>query len=171
MGIHDFFRQLGWMVVLIALQVLFFNHICLLGYATPIAYVYILCLLPINLSRNSWLLWGFVTGFCADFFSETPGLGAASMTVAAMCAPGLVSLFAPKDILEEKRGVLPLFETSGRRYAITLVLLHHAVYIVLEMFSFGHPLHMLYAWGSSCLLTILIILALARLGKSQTLAK
>ncbi len=163
MRIQDFFRHLLWVVVLVALQVLFFNHLCFWGGGKPVVYVYILCLLPQNMSRNSWLLWGFVTGLCADAFSELPGLGAASMTFAAMLAPRLMTLFATREALEERRWVLPLSESSGLRYAFTLVLIHHAVYIILEMFSFHHPLYMFYAWGSSSLLTFVVIWALSRI--------
>lgn len=167
MGAHDFFIRLWWVVALIFMQVLFFNNICFFGYATPMAYVYILCLLPQDLSRNAWLLWGFMTGLCVDFFSETPGLCAASMTITAMFAPSMMNLFAPKDDMEEKHGVLSLEESAGRRYAVLLVLFHHAVYVLLEVFSFFHPLHMLYTWAGSCVLTLMIIFAFSRLKRKK----
>ncbi len=65
-----------------------------------LSYMYILCLQPLNTSRYAWLLWGFAVGLGADFFSETPGLGAASMTLTALCAPPLLRLFTPKDCLK-----------------------------------------------------------------------
>ncbi|MCD8317678.1 MAG: rod shape-determining protein MreD [Paraprevotella sp.] len=91
--VQSFFKRLLWAFVLLAFQVLVFNHIHWFGYATPIIYVYILCIQPLNTSRYTWLLWGFVVGLVADLFSETPGLGAASMTLTAMIAPLLILMF------------------------------------------------------------------------------
>ena len=97
---QSFFSRLLWAFILLVFQGLVFNHIHFFGYATPVIYVYILCLQPLNTSRYAWLLWGFAVGLGADFFSETPGLGAASMTLTALCAPPLLRLFTPKDCLE-----------------------------------------------------------------------
>ena len=83
---QSFFSRLLWAFILLVFQGLVFNHIHFFGYATPVIYVYILCLQPLNTSRYAWLLWGFAVGLGADFFSETPGLGAASMTLTALCA-------------------------------------------------------------------------------------
>ena len=94
---QSFFSRLLWAFILLVFQGLVFNHIHFFGYATPVIYVYILCLQPLNTSRYAWLLWGFAVGLGADFFSETPGLGAASMTLTALCAPPLLRLFTPKD--------------------------------------------------------------------------
>ena len=58
----NFFNRLLWAVVLIVLQAFIFNQVCLFGYATPIIYVYILCLQPLNTPRYAWLFWGFGVG-------------------------------------------------------------------------------------------------------------
>ena len=72
---QSFFSRLLWAFILLVFQGLVFNHIHFFGYATPVIYVYILCLQPLNTSRYAWLLWGFAVGLGADFFSETPGSG------------------------------------------------------------------------------------------------
>ena len=95
---QSFFSRLLWAFILLVFQGLVFNHIHFFGYATPVIYVYILCLQPLNTSRWAWLLWGFAVGLGSDFFSETPGLGAASMTLTALCAPQLLRLFTPKTV-------------------------------------------------------------------------
>ena len=48
-----------WFVMLIALQVLVFNHIHIAGYATPLPYVYFLLILPSDTPRSALLMWGF----------------------------------------------------------------------------------------------------------------
>ena len=54
---QSFFSRLLWAFILLVFQGLVFNHIHFFGYATPVIYVYILCLQPLNTSRYAWLLW------------------------------------------------------------------------------------------------------------------
>ena len=65
---QSFFSRLLWAFILLVFQGLVFNHIHFFGYATPVIYVYILCLQPLNTSRYAWLLWGFAVGLGADYF-------------------------------------------------------------------------------------------------------
>ena len=115
-------------------------------------------------SRYAWLLWGFAVGLGADFFSETPGLGAASMTLTALCAPPLLRLFTPKDCLED---MVPGYRTLGGWnyiwYVTLLVLLQQASVMMLEIFSFFSALDMLYTYLGSSALSIVLILVLERM--------
>lgn len=161
---QSFFSRLLWAFILLVFQGLVFNHIHFFGYATPVIYVYILCLQPLNTSRYEWLLWGFAVGLGADFFSETPGLGAASMTLTALCAPPLLRLFTPKDCLED---MVPGYRTLGGWnyiwYVTLLVLLQQASVMMLEIFSFFSALDMLYTYLGSSALSIVLILVLERM--------
>lgn len=161
---QSFFYRLWWLFVLLLFQVLVCNQIHWLGYATPVIYVYMLCLQPLNTSRSAWLLWGFVTGLLADFFSETPGLGTASMVFASFFAPLLLRLFTPKDSLED---MMPGFRTLGgwnyTWYVLLLVALHQGVLLLLESLSFFNAKDMLYTYLGSTTLTVLLVLALERI--------
>lgn len=160
--VQSFLSRVVWGLALLIFQVLVFNHIHLFGYATPVIYVYILCLQPLDAPRYSWLLWGFLTGLSADLFSGTPGVGAASMTLTAMFAPVLLHLMVPKDSMEN---LVPGYQTLGRWkfvwYVVLLVLLQQAVFIVLEIFSFFNIPDMLYTYLCSSALTIVLVLVLA----------
>ncbi len=167
---RSFFSRLSWAFVLPVFQGLVFNHIRLFGYATPVVYVHILCVMPLATSRSAWLLWGFAVGLGADFFSETPGLGAASMTFTALCAPQLLRLFAPKDCPED---MMPGYRTLGRWnhfwYVTLLVSLQQASVMMLEFFSFFDALDMLYTYLGSSALSIVLILVLERMrGNGQS---
>lgn len=161
---RGFLNRLAWAAVLPVFQGLVFNHIHFLGYATPAVYVYILCLQPSDTSRAAWLSWGFAVGLGADFFSETPGVGAASMTLAALCAPRLLWLFTPKDSPED---MVPGFRTLGKWnyiwYVTFLVLLEQASAVILETFSFFNALDMLYTYIGGSVLSIVLMLALERM--------
>lgn len=160
----SFLMRLMWTACLIALQVLVFNHIQLFGYATPLVYVYVLCLQPLDTPRHVWLLWAFLTGVVVDMFAFIPGVGAGSMTLAAFFAPKLLQLFTPKDSVED---MMPGYVTLGGWkffwYVTAVVFLHHAVFFMLEAFSFYNLKDLLFAWSGSSLLTIASVLALAAL--------
>ena len=162
----NFFNRLLWAVVLIVLQAFIFNQVCLFGYATPILYVYILCLQPLNTPRYAWLFWGFGVGLVADMFSVSPGLGAASMTITAMAAPVLLHLFAPKDSVED---MIPGFEELGRWkyiwFVTSVVFVHQASYVLLEFFSFFRVKDMVLVFLGGTVFTILLLLILENIRK------
>ncbi len=154
-----FFKRILWAFILLLFQVLVFNHIHLFGYATPLVYVYVLVLQPLNTSRVSWLLWGFLMGVAVDFFSETPGLAASSMTFTALCAPVLLQLFAPKDSIED---MVPSYSTLNRWgyiwYVSLLVLLQQFSFLLAEMFSFFNVWEWICTFVASSMLTVILIL-------------
>lgn len=166
--VQNFFTRLLWAAVLLLLQVVVFNHIHLLGYATPAVYVYILCLLPLNASRHAWLLWGFFTGLAADLFACMPGVGAASMTLAALFAPVLLRLMVSKDSPED---LVPGYGSLGRwsfvLYVVLVVLLQQAAFLVLEIFSFFNVAELLFTYLGSSVLTVVLLLVLAGLRGGQ----
>ena len=66
-------------VLLLMVQALICNQICLFDCITPMVYVYFALTFRINYPRWGVLAWCFVMGLCVDIFSNTPGVGAASI--------------------------------------------------------------------------------------------
>lgn len=151
------------MLGLLALQVLFLNHICLFGYATPFVTVAFLLYFPLNASRSGLLVWAFSMGLLSDVFSNTPGIGAAAMTFAAMFRPFLLRVLVSKDVAEE---MLPTYFSMGKwahvRLVFGLLVLHHLVYFVLESFSTAHIMDVLLSFFGSLVLSMLVILIIER---------
>lgn len=163
-----FCARLLWMLSLLALQVLIFNHVHLLGYGTPLVYTYFLFLFPLGASRNGVLLWSFALGLAVDVFSDTPGVAAASMTLVALVQPPLLRMMVPQDAVED---VVQSYRTMGAwayvRYVVLLSLLYHLVFFLLEYFSFFNGLDLLYSFAGSWLLTLSICLAFEGLRVSK----
>lgn len=163
-----FCTRLLWMLLLLALQVLIFNHVHLLGYATPLVYIYFIFLFPLNASRSGVLLWSFAMGLAVDVFANTPGVAAASMTLAALAQPPLLRVMVPQDAVED---TVPSYRTMGTwayvRYVALLSLLYHLVFFLLEFFSFFNGLDLLYSFAGSWLLTLSICLAFEYLRGSK----
>lgn len=160
--LHIILSRLVWCVVLMILQVFLFNHVHLWGYATPLCYVYFLLILPADTPRWLYILSGFLLGLFADLFSNTPGVGAASLCAVGLVTPWLLSAFAPKDRDEEILLPSAVNMEWGRflRYALSATFLHCALFYTLEAFSFSNWQQLLLRIVSSTLLTFLIIVVL-----------
>lgn len=163
MIIRELFHLLR-LIVLLFLQVLVFNHMHLFGYATPLVYICFLLHFPINCSRSGILCWGFALGLLVDMFSNTPGVAAASTTLAAMLQPILLRAMAPKDCIED---MVPSFHTMGYgnyiRFFIILIAVHHICFFLLESFSYFDLYHLALSCCSSIVLTTCIVWAIENL--------
>lgn len=157
--ITQFLQRLLWLVVLVAAQMMVFNYIHLLDYATPLPFVYLVLMFPLGTSRWSILLWAFVCGLLCDITSLTLGIGAASMTLVAFVQPVLLSLMTPKDATEDMQ---PAYSTMGFwsyvGYAAILTSIFSLCYFLLQSFTFNHIIDLGIACGSSWALTLVLCL-------------
>ena len=96
----DTIRRTSLFVVLLLAQVLVFNHVWLLGYATVFVFVYFVIQFPRNYPRWASLLWAFFFGLCVDLFANTSGMTSAALTLTAFVHPPLLELFVPRDAPE-----------------------------------------------------------------------
>ena len=160
--IQAFIRQLFGLLLLLAVQVMVFNHIHICGYATPLICVYFILILPLGAARWAKLLWGFGIGLVFDMFANTPGMMAATLTFVAMLQPHMLTLIAgvDKDDSDDENtapsmarlGTLPFM-----RYITVGVLLQCIVFYLLETFSFFSITDMLINIVGSTVLSTLII--------------
>ena len=88
--LNRFLKTLGWFVLTLALQVLIFDHVHILGHATPFVAVYFVMLFNGESNRSEILLWSFAMGIIADTFTNTPGVATLSLTTLAMIQPWLL---------------------------------------------------------------------------------
>jgi len=155
-------------LLLVAMQVLIFNRIHLFGYATPLVYVYVTLVFRRNSSRWLVMLWCFATGLIVDIFSNTPGVAAASMTVAGLLQPYLLPLFVGRD---NDADLLPSVRELGLGkylvYASLLTVIFCLLFFTLETFNFFDW----QRWGlcivSSSALTLLLVLVMESFRKKK----
>lgn len=152
------------LVVLLVVQVLLMNHIHFFGYGTPLVYVALLLYMPSSWGRVASLGWGFCMGFLVDMFSNTPGMSAGSMTMAAMAQPVLLKAFLPKDALED---MTPNYHSMGvwnhLRYLTLILVIHHVMYFLLQSMSFYNLYDLALAGGISFGLSWLIVVVMETL--------
>jgi hypothetical protein len=165
-----FLKRLLLMALFLMLQVLVFNHVQILGYATPLICIYVILLFPLNTPRWQILLWGFTLGLLDDIFSNTPGMNAASLTLVAMLQPILLKIFGTKDFVENEDSPEPSGKTMNwshfMRYVAVAVFINQVSFYLLEAFSFFNPMELAINIASGTVMSFLIILAIegVRLG-------
>lgn len=164
-----FLKRLAQALLLLAAQVLVFDHVHPWGYGAPLLCPLLVITLPLGISRCEALLWGFGMGFAADIAAGTPGIGSAAMTFIALLQPPLLGLMAPRDTEEELH---PSFSAMGRwnyfRFIALLLLLHHLVYFALEGFSYFHAADIAISMGVSYAASLLVILLIENIRDSKT---
>ena len=84
-------------IVLILLQVWVFSPLYIFRLATPFPYIYILFLIPINVSKMGITLWSAFSGLLLDILSGTPGLHMAAFTATGFLRSYLLPLFVDSD--------------------------------------------------------------------------
>lgn len=154
-----FLTRLFRLFILLFFQVLAINNIHLMGYITPLVIGYMLVCFQRGSSRTGLLLWGFVTGFLFDIFSNTAGMASAACTAVAMIQPVLLNMLAPRDSADN---ITPSFTTFGFWnyffYVLLLMLVLHGVFYLLDAFTLVNwPLTVLSILGGTILTTVIIM--------------
>jgi rod shape-determining protein MreD len=125
-------------IILILLQVLFFNNIQFSGYVNPYVYVMFILLLPVEFPSWLMLLIAFFTGLTVDMFSGTPGMHAGATVFAGFLRPYVLRIISPRDGYEP--GANPSMLIYGIRwfliYTALIVVAHHLVLFFFEVFRF-----------------------------------
>ena len=159
----DFLSRLIAFVILALVQSLVLNHVHLFDVATPMVYVFFVLTFRRNSFRTGMLIWSFLLGLVVDIFSNTAGVGAASMTLMAFIQPYLLFLITPRDSAEDMEVSMKTLGVARFIYLTLIVtFLFCLMFFTLEVFSFNHWLYWLECVGSSWVLTFVLILVIER---------
>lgn len=154
-----------WIIGLVLAHTLVFNHIHLMGYATPMPYVYALIILPHGTARWIYVVLGFCIGIVIDILSNTVGAAAAALTLVGLLTPLLLRTFTPDDKLEEE--FTPSIKTMQwggfLKLAVVVTLIHTLVFFLLETFSLFDAQEILIKVGSSTALTVIFMMTFEKL--------
>lgn len=161
-------KEIIWLVILVLVQALVLNRVHIMGYATPLPYIYLILKFQAGSSRDANLIWAFCLGLLVDIFSNTPGLASASAVLLTMVQPFFLKLFSMKeDNAETNPSAREMGNGAFMRYVITCVLFHHIVFYLLDSFSFFHWSDVLINIGGSTIFTTLLIFALEGLSSKK----
>ncbi|MCH5216592.1 MAG: rod shape-determining protein MreD [Muribaculaceae bacterium] len=152
-------------IILILLQSVVFNQICLFNIAVPYVFIFFIFRLPININLNLLFLLSFLLGFSVDIFSDTLGMNALACTLIAAIRKPVYSLFTPKD--DDNDIIIPSIKKMGYStyilYAGSLSFIYCCLINVIQAFSFFDVIMLILRSVASSILTIIIIFAIESL--------
>ncbi|MEI8279023.1 MAG: hypothetical protein WCG87_04615 [Bacteroidota bacterium] len=163
--IRNFLRFCAIMLI----QVLILNKITLRWWSQPagfpvfIPYLYplFILLIPFEASVVVLLLLGFVTGITMDAFMNTGGIHACACVLIAYLRTNVLNALLPKNLSEypnqspsvKNMGWMPFLTYSG-----FLILLHHALFFTVELWSLNNIGYLILKIVASSITSLLFII-------------
>ena len=168
-----------WLII--AVQVLL-NKITLRWWSEPAGFpvfiplIYPLFILLLPFETPVWLLLiiGLITGLTVDSLMNTGGMHAAATVLMAYLRTNALSALLPRPLNEypgQGPGVRNLGWVPFLTYGGFLILIHHAVYFSIEMWSLSNVLLLLLKIGASALTSLLFVIAYLLLFTRQASAR
>ena len=149
-------------VVLVFVQVLVCNNICIFNVATPFIFVYFLIRLPIDMRINWVLTLSFLTGLIVDVFSDTQGMNALACTLLGVVRNTVFGLYVTRK--DEIADTIPSIKSLGisvyMKYLLTMTLLYCVIIVSIEAFTFHNALMSVLRALSSTILSFVVMLGI-----------
>lgn len=145
-------------VALVLLQTLVLNHINFLGYINPYLYIIFILIFPFDGSKALLIILSFFLGLSIDMFSDSGGVHAAASVFIAYVRPLALkfSFGVSYEYNMIKLNKTPVTERIS--YIGFMVLLHHLILFLFEIFSFQHILLILKSTLFSGIFSTILIL-------------
>lgn len=151
--------------LLLLAQVVVLNRLVLFNCAIPLAFIYVITVLPVSLTTNRSVALGFFTGLIVDAFMDTYGLNALCCTVLAFVRKPILHMYVLRD---DEQTSQPLdMHSLGTpvflKYTLTMTLIYCAMFFLVEAFSFFDMQHLLLRTAASTLYSFIVICAVSGL--------
>ncbi|WP_308501890.1 rod shape-determining protein MreD [uncultured Alistipes sp.] len=134
---------IGLFAAAVLLQVFLFDNLSISVYLNPLVYIIFIILLPFDAQPVTLLGAGVLLGLTMDLAMGTAGINTAATLPVAMLRPTLCGVLCGRENVRE--GGIPSPGRLGSRkffgYLLTLTLIHHTIFFLLEALSWrllGH---------------------------------
>ena len=165
-------------IFILLIQVLILNKITLQWWAQPtgfpvfIPYIYplFILLLPFETPVAVMLLAGFVCGLSVDAFMNTAGMHAFATVLIAYFRINVLNALLPKNISDysgQTPSVLNMGWIPFIIYVSFLIVMHHAAFFTIELWSLSNIGYLLLKILASSATAVLFVLAYVLLFTSQ----
>lgn len=150
-------KLIGRFVLLIFIQVFLLNNVNLLGYVNPYLYVLFIVLFPLTGNKTTLILLSFLMGLSIDIFENSGGVHAAASVFIAYIRPVVLRYSFG---LSYEHNNIKLYRASASEkitYLGSMILFHHIILFLLEIFSLNHISLLLKSTIFSGLFTFVLI--------------
>ena len=152
--------------ILMLLQVIVLNHINLLGYVNPYAYIIFILLFPFDGNKTLLIFLSFLLGLCIDLFSDSGGVHAAACVLIGFLRPILLKFSFGVSYQYNAVKLNKVTFKERMLYITLMVFIHHFMLFSLEIFSTSLIVlilkSILFSGISSTLLILCILLLFKR---------
>lgn len=149
-------------LIMLIVQIVICQHVCLFGYMTPALYLLALFLLPLELPLSLQYLIGFASGFVVDAFAHTLGVSTFSCTLMMFFRPFIVRFLNGANINRFEPIDRPEPGVKDFRwiflYTLTLTAIYQVVSVLLETMTFRNFGHTLLVIIGNTVFTVFVIL-------------
>ena len=149
-------------LVLLIVQIVICQHVCLFGYMTPALFLLALFLLPLELPLSLQYLIGFATGFVVDAFAHTLGVSTFACTLMMFFRPYIARLLNGTNVNRFENIDRPVPGVKDFRwillYTLILTSIYQIVAILLETMTFRNFGHTLLVMLGNTVFTVFVIL-------------
>ena len=125
-------------IVLVLAQVLICNKIGYLGFINPMIYILFIYWYPIKQNRALFMFISFLLGFTIDIFSDTLAIHSAATLTIAYLRPTIMRFCFGVNYEFQSFKLSSVPRIQQITYLALLILVHHTVFFVLEVFSFAN---------------------------------
>ncbi len=137
---NNYFVNIIRFVLLILVQVLVFNRLNFFGFINPMVYILFLYWFPIKENRAAFIGLSFLLGLFIDLFSDTMAIHAASTVTIAYIRPAIMRFVFGVNIEFQSFRLSNTTRAQQFTFLALLIIVHHAVFFTLEIFSFANIL-------------------------------
>lgn len=122
-----------------ALQILLFDQLQLLGVCHPYIYILFLLMLPITLPHSVDMLIGAAVGIIMDIFCNSLGVHTSACVLVMFIRPYLLGgIVNDKDRLNEQICLRTIGTSAMIKYLVMLIIIHHFTVFMLSAWSWTH---------------------------------
>jgi hypothetical protein len=169
---NDVISNILRFLILLIVQIVICQHVCLFGYMTPALFLLALFLLPLELPLSLQYLIGFASGFVVDAFAHTLGVSTFACTLMMFFRPYIARFLNGPNINRFENIDRPMPGVKDFRwillYTLILTTIYQVAAVLLETMTFRNFGHTLLVILGNTVFTVFVILCVEYIFYNKT---
>ena len=142
-------------ILLLAVQIIFFNNMGFLGFIMPLPYILFIILYPVNGNKSGLLVASFLLGLAMDIFSNSGGIHTTACLVLAFVRPSIFKFSFGVSYEYQTIKLNDVLTPERFSFILISVVVHHFTLFILEAFQVSFFLDILLRAFLSTIFTVI----------------